>query len=197
MLPYGERGDWLISFVDLETTGLKPGFHEVVDAGIVISDLEGEELDRFHRRVLPIYPDRTEDSATRCNGFSLARWKQFGALSKEETVRDIEEFYRETTGRKNVIFCAYNESFDLPFLDHLFRSADREVRELHDYTLDLPSIAWGKGFQHLHSSRIVEELGIMEEPMADDPDSEPWEHTGLTGALKNLRIYRALLEHEF
>ena len=36
-----------MAHVDLETTGLVPGYHEMIDVGIVTKDLQGQELDRL------------------------------------------------------------------------------------------------------------------------------------------------------
>jgi hypothetical protein len=35
--------EWLLAFVDVETTGLIPGYHEMIDIGIVMTDLDGVE----------------------------------------------------------------------------------------------------------------------------------------------------------
>ena len=194
-LPYGASEDWLIAFVDVETTGLNPGYHEMVDAGIVTSTLDGEKRRQFHCRIMPDHPQRASREIQNINGFTEQRWSQFDALNKPEAVKQVQQFLIKD-GDKNLLFCAHNESFDYPFLDHLFRSADEQVRELFDYTLDLPSIAWGRGYRQLHASKLVNILGVEEEPKGDDPETNPWEHTGLTGALKNLRIYRALMESD-
>lgn len=195
-LPYGESDDWLIAFVDVETTGLNPGYHEMVDAGIVISTLDGEKRSQLHCRIMPDHPQRASREIQTINGFTEERWNEFDALSKSDAVQQIQQFISTTTKKKNLLFCAYNESFDYPFLDQLFRSVGEQVRGLFDYTLDLPSIAWGRGYRRLHGSKLVNTLGIEEEPQGDEPQTDPWEHTGLTGALKNLRIYRALMESD-
>lgn len=195
-LPYGKPSDWLIAFVDVETTGLTPGYHEMVDAGIVMADLEGNEVDSFFERIMPEHPERASDDALSCNGFSIKRWEKNGAVSKGEAVEKIIQFYMNAAGDgtqidKNVIFCAYNESFDHPFLDHLFRSADQPIRQLHHYTMDLPSIAWGMGITNLHCNKVADRLNVKDEPKVSKGD-DPWEHTGLTGAKLNKRIYLAL-----
>lgn len=103
-------------------------------------------------------------------------------------------FYRKTTGEQHVIFCAYNDSFDHPFVDQFFRPTDHSIRDLHNYTLDLPSIAWGMGLPCLHGNQLEDYLDVESEPSASDEGTDPWEHTGITGARLNLRIYQALLD---
>jgi len=43
--PVAAPDDWLLAFIDIETTGLIPGYHEMIDIGIVMTDLDGVELD--------------------------------------------------------------------------------------------------------------------------------------------------------
>ena len=191
-LPFGDQDDWRIAFIDVETTGVVPGYHEMVDVGIVMADVDGNEIGKFFQRIMPEHPERAQKGASDCNGFSIERWKREGAVTPEKAVEGIIEFYGSTAKGKNVILCAYNVSFDNAFMDHLFRSVGKDLRKLHRYALDLPSMAWGKGLQHLYQKKIVQSLGVKDEPRASKGDA-PWEHTGITGAELNLRIYQALL----
>ncbi len=195
LLPYGKKEDWFIAFVDVEATGLKPGYHEMVDIGVVLTDLDGNVQEDFFRRIQPVHPERASEEAVAMNGFSVERWRSFDASSPDQAVADTVRFYKESVGDRNVLFCAYNESFDYAFVDHLFRGTEYEFRDLHNYTLDLPSIAWGVGVPCLHNGKLVEHLDVSPEPQASNPDTDPWEHTGLTGAYLNVRLYRALLEN--
>jgi hypothetical protein len=51
-------------------------------------------------------------------------------------------------------------------------------------------MAWSQGLRHLDGSALTKALWIEDEPhVAED-------HTGLTGAEVNVRIYRALRERQ-
>lgn len=78
--PQESPGDWLLAFVDVETTGLVPGYHEMIDIGIVMTDLEGTEQDSLFVRIQPAHPERTQDGARAVNAFDAAKWKEHGAL---------------------------------------------------------------------------------------------------------------------
>ncbi|MGQ0560779.1 MAG: hypothetical protein ACT443_02775 [Gemmatimonadota bacterium] len=52
--------------------------------------------------------------------------------------------------------------------------------------LDIPSLAWSLGYRDLTNAGLARRLGVADEPRVAA------EHTGLTGALLNVRIYRAL-----
>ncbi len=189
-----ETEDWVIAFVDVETTGLSPGYHEIIDVGVIIAEPDGAIIDSFHRRIMPAHPERTQPEAAECNGFSVKRWEETGAVSPSRAVEEMIDFYRKTAGDKNVMMSAYRSSFDAAFLHHLFCEVDKHTDMIHDYVLDLPSLAWGVGLQHLHSQDLTRELELADEPQHFNDDN-PWEHTGLTGADKNLRIYKKLLIH--
>jgi hypothetical protein len=190
-LPSGAAGDWLLAFIDIETTGLLPGYHEMVDIGVVLSDLEGVETGRFFTRIMPEHPERVSTRAVEVNGFDVGRWKESGASAPAEAVQRLQEFYESKAGGKNVLMVAQNVSFDAAFLDWLFRSVHGQPCDLHRFALDLPSMAWGAGIRGVYGRNLRHVLGVEDEPRV--PVSKPWEHTGLTGAEVNLRVYRALL----
>jgi DNA polymerase III alpha subunit (gram-positive type) len=186
--PNEEPDAWLLAFVDVETTGLIPGHHEMIDIGIVMTDLDGSELGELFVRIQPEHPERTDDGARAVNAFDEDRWRELQALPPDEAINQILTFHQEIAGDKNVLMVAFNSHFDTAFLDHLFRSQDRSWRELYHYfVLDLPSMAWSLGIHGLTGSYISGKLGIEDEPHVAEL------HTGITGARLNARIYRALL----
>ncbi len=181
---------WLLAHIDVETTGLIPGYHEMIDIGIVMTDLQGRILDSLFLRIQPEHPERLSPGAFAVNGFSVERWGMHGALSPTPAVDSIVVFHERTAKNKRVLMVAYNSQFDAAFLDHLFRRANKTWRALYHYfVLDIPSMGWGLGFYDLTSRKIMEKHHIPDEPHIAE------EHTGITGAMKNVRIYQALLQH--
>ena len=180
--------EWLLAFVDVETTGLIPGYHEMIDIGIVMTDLEGVEQGTLFIRIQPEHPERTQEGARAVNAFDVERWKELDALSIDESIDRIVAFHTEIAGDKSVLMVAFNSHFDAAFLDHLFRARERSWRELYHYfILDLPSMAWSQGDRSLTGQSLTKVLGIEDEPHVAE------QHTGITGAQVNARIYRALL----
>ena len=179
--------EWLLAFIDVETTGLIPGYHEMIDIGIVMTDLEGVEKGTLYIRIQPEHPERTQDGARAVNAFDVERWKELNAFSTEESIERIASFHKKIAGDKSVLLVAYNSHFDAAFLDHLFRAGDRSWRELYHYfILDLPSMAWSQGLRGLAGQQLTDVLGVEDEPHIAE------QHTGITGAQVNARIYRAL-----
>lgn len=185
--PSDAPDDWLLAHIDVETNGLVAGWHEMIDFGLVMTDLDGNVLDSLFVRIQPEHPERTSPGAVAVNAYDPVKWRKLGALGPEEAVEKILAFHRRVAGNKNVLMVALNCSFDSAFLDHLFRRAGHSWREMYFYyVLDLPSMLWGLGERDLTSQKLLERYGIEDEPHVAEY------HTGITGAMVNVRIYQAL-----
>jgi len=181
---------WLLAHIDVETTGLLPGYHEMIDIGVVMTNLNGDILDSLFLRIKPQHPERLAQKAFEVNAFDPERWDALGALSIASAVDSIISFHKKVAADKQVLMVAYNSHFDAAFLDHLFRSVNKTWRELYYYfILDIPSMAWGLGFRDLNSRQVMDYYDIPDEPHIAD------QHTGITGAMVNVRIYRALIRY--
>lgn len=179
--------DWLLAFIDVETTGLVPGYHEMIDLGVVMTDLEGRVRDSLFLRIQPRYPERLSPGAGRVNGFDAIRWREVGALAPRAAVDSFTRFHRGAARGRHVLMVAFNSQFDAAFLDHLFREHGYSWRTLYHYfVLDVPSMAWSLGYRDLRNDALAARLGVADEPRV------AVEHTGLTGAMLNVRIYQAL-----
>lgn len=188
--PHEVPEDWLLAFVDVETTGLQPGHHEMIDIGIVMTDLHGVELGDFFVRIQPEHPGRADPGAKAVNAFDEARWQALGALDPAAAVEAIVDFHQEIAADRRVLMVAFNSQFDSAFLDHLFRRNNRNWRELyHFFVLDIPSMAWSLGIHSLTGTSIAAQLGVADEPHVAEL------HTGITGARLNARLYRALVAY--
>ena len=182
---------WLLAHVDVETTGLLPGYHEMIDIGIVMTTLDGFIIDSLFLRIQPAHQERLSPRAKAVNAYDAARWSQLDALSPSAAVDSITSFHQRIAENKHVLMVAYNSHFDAAFFDHLFRSSSKTWRELYYYfILDIPSMAWGLGLQDLNSNWIMDRYQIE-----DEPHFAAEQHTGITGAMVNVRIYRALLQY--
>ena len=185
--PVGAPEQWLLAHLDIETTGLVAGFHEMIDLGVVYTDLDGRVRDSLFLRLMPEHPERTSEGARRVNGFDVERWRSLGALSPGAAVDSLRSFHLRVAGGRSVMLVAFNSHFDAAFLDHLFRARGGTWRELYHYfVLDIPSMAWAHGLRDLTGAALSRRLGVADEPRVAD------EHTGITGAMLNVRIYQAL-----
>lgn len=187
-MPATNADAWLLAHLDIETTGLVPGYHEPIDIGMVLTDLDGAVVDSFFVRIMPNHPERLSAGAARVNGFSTDRWRALNAATPAEAVASLFEFVQRARGQRSVMLVAFNSQFDTAFLDHLLRGQGRSWRELfHYFVLDVPSMAWARGFRQLTNGGLAGVLKVADEPRT------AVDHTGITGALLNVRIYRALV----
>ena len=63
----------IIAIVDVETTGLDPAHHEMVDLGAIYIRPDGRELGRFFVRIHPPHPERLDPGAAAVTGYSSER----------------------------------------------------------------------------------------------------------------------------
>ncbi len=186
--PAAAPDQWLLAFIDVETTGLVPGWHEMIDIGIAMATVDGRVIDTLFLLVQPEHPERLSPGARAVNAFDAERWKTLGALAPEAAVDSILVFHRRVAGSRPTLMVAFNSQFDAAFLDHLFRSRGGSWREMYHYfVLDLPSMAWSLGLRDLRASALAARLNVPDEPHIAE------QHTGITGAMVNVRIYQALL----
>ncbi len=184
-------GPTIIAIVDVETTGLDPSHHEMVDLGALYVRPDGQELGRFFVRIHPPHPERLDPGAAAVNGYSPARWRTLGAVDEAEAVRQWREFHDQMARASGatVTFAALNAWFDQSFTDALLRRHNSSWRELFHYQiLDLPSMAWGQGARELGGAALSARYGV--EPETRDP----LRHTGESGVEFNLALYRAMLQ---
>lgn len=182
------RAAFGLAHVDVETTGLDPDYHEMIDAGLIYTDLDGRELGRLYVRILPTHPERISEGARAVNGFDLADWTSHGAVSEAEAVRQILDFHRRVSAGRTMIFTAWNAQFDTRFMTALLAEHGAAFRELfHYHVLDIPSMAWGQGIENLAGRTVGPRYGVAPET------SVPQEHIGMTGVEFNVAVYRGIV----
>lgn len=185
-MPATEPDNWLLAFIDIETTGLLPGYHEMIDCGIVLTDLEGVPRDSFFVRIMPQHPERLTGGARRVNGFDAAKWPSI-AVAPSVAADSLMRWQKRAAAGKSVLLVTFNSQFDTSFLDALLREQGHHWRELYHYfVLDVPSMAWSLGLRDLTNGALAQKLGVADEPRGS------MAHNGLTGAQLDARIYRAL-----
>lgn len=182
-----ESGD-ILAIIDVETTGLDPAHHEMVDLGAIYVDPTGHEIGRFFVRIHPPHPERLDPAAAAVNGYDTERWRSLGAVTEAEAVRQWLAFHARTAGDRRVIFTALNVWFDQAFTTALLARHGARWRDLFHYqVLDLPSMAWSQGARDLTGAGLAARYGLAAETR------DPLQHTGASGVEFNLALYRAIL----
>lgn len=165
-----------IHIIDLETTGLRSEYHEIIEIALITIDQEGKELNRWHKKIRPLNIDRADPVALQINGYDHADWLHAPTF---ETV--AEELYSLLEGG---ILLGHNVKFDLEFLNEAFFLC--ELPPLHHRQIDSQTLAYEHlyplGLKSLSMDKIREFLGL----------SMRGSHTALKDALDVLYLWRLL-----
>ncbi|MCL5733569.1 MAG: 3'-5' exonuclease [Patescibacteria group bacterium] len=170
-----------IAITDVETTGLDPHIHEIVEIGLLlINQRTFKVIDMLDIKVRPKHLETASEYALNLNGYRDVDW--LGAMS----LREAMAIYGRKT--KNAIFCAHNTTFDWSFVSKALK--ETEVENLMDYhRVDLFTMAWLKlkdsGLKKFHMNEVAKYLGIPEEPMP---------HRAIRGVMVEYEIYKKLSE---
>ena len=179
----------LYAIVDVETTGLNPNYHEMIDIGIIIINQNLEIKGRYFSKVLPSFPERIDPIAQNINGFDLQRWTQEEAISEEELINQMNIFLNNYIGKP--IFIAFNSWFDSGFVRNLLNEHDYKFNDWFDYrVLDIPSIALACGY-FPKTPDFNEKLATLLEVQPETKD--PLKHTGESGVNFNYALLRSLM----
>ena len=179
----------LYAIVDVETTGLNPNYHEMIDIGIIIINQNLEIKGQYFSKVLPSFPERIDPMAQNINGFDLQRWTQEEAISEEELVNQMNIFLNNYIGKP--IFIAFNSWFDSGFVRNLLNEHDYKFNDWFDYrVLDIPSIALACGYFPT-TPDFNEKLATLLEVQPETKD--PLKHTGESGVNFNYALLRSLM----
>lgn len=166
------------AIIDLETTGLNPYKHEIIEIGARLFDSDNiDVVIDINIRVKPEHPERGEAKAYEVNGYNPVDWAE--AESIEAVLKRCNgDFF----GR---IFMSYNVTFDWGFMAHAYQSLG--LRDpFHYHRLDLMTLAWSAmppgSFISLKSA--CQHFGI---------EPEPGVHRALNGAIKGYEVYKKIL----
>lgn len=160
-------------FTDFETSGLDPDVHEILDAGLILCDIDTMEiLEQVSVKVKPehleISPDKT---ALAINGYNEAEWAEAGTLDEAlELIQPITA---------NAVFIAQNVYFDYMFYRAALKKTGRK-NLLHYHRLDVGSMAFPliQPYQ-MSLDKLCLILGIQPEPAP---------HRAINGAMREYNV---------
>lgn len=104
-------------FIDLETTGLNPVLHEIIEVAIIKEHPDGN-LEEYVAKIRPLYIERADETALKINRFRERDWSD--ASDAVSVARDLARFLDGCS------VCAHNVHFDMDFLTELFHRYDMQ-----------------------------------------------------------------------
>ena len=130
-------------FFDVETTGLDPQYHEIIDICLVETDRRGTEIKRYSSLIVPLDLSKASAEALQVNGYSEEKWKENHAVEYIIAMDEIyNKWYNDCTQkeqRKKLIPIGWNIPFDISFIKQHFSQL---YRRFHHHSLDLMSLYW-------------------------------------------------------
>jgi len=177
-----------LAFIDLETTGLDPERHEIIEMGVIIArqipqDGAGNKLEvieEFDLRVKPEHLETSDPESLKINGYNEMDWVFAIDLSNA-----MEKLAEKTEG---AILVAQNVAFDWLFLEKAFvKTGIKNKMDFH--RLDLLSMAYAKLYQDERAQRfslraLCEYFDIKNEKA----------HTALADIRAEFEIYKRLID---
>lgn len=143
-----------VAFLDVETTGLDPKEHEIVEIAVVA--LNGSVL--LDTKVKPVRIETAHPKALEVNGYNEADWSD--APTFDEIKDDVME------ALKHRVVVAQNPNFDRSFvveaLDRV--GVEKAYRKVKRHVVDTTTLAWEHlvpcGLDRLNLEAICEFLGV-------------------------------------
>lgn len=201
--------------IDVETTGLAAGWHEVIEMCILPVDDKFFPMDvpPFHTQVRPEFPERVEIGAMIANhrvqrdapDKQVALAAALEAMEKyptrKETIAAFADWHKTVANSEKLAWLCHNGSFDMPFMDHWFMPSHnnglgfrafchyqgRDTQRAVLYLQDRSVAQTGKTIFHkITLSEVAKHFGIP----------TPNAHTALGDCLTTAAVYRRLIGTE-
>jgi len=109
----------LLCALDLETTGLVAGYHEIVQICVLPlnSDLDPvDEMSPFYMKMKPMHPERIEPMAMKVNGLDIN--DLMTCPEPHQVIEIFEEWFQslELPQNKRLAYLTQNAPFDIAFM---------------------------------------------------------------------------------
>lgn len=170
-----------LAFTDLETTGLRVGYHEILEIGLVLVDQTTLQVqDEWEVKVAPAHPERAMPSSLAVNGYNDAEWAD--AISLKEAIAEYAEHVEGS------LLAGWNTRFDAAFLSLAFSECGMDIYQAMDYhAFDVMPLALealrGNRPPRFSLNAVAAHLGLQQEPTV---------HRALNGARQAFEVYRKL-----
>ena len=104
--------------IDVETTGLISGVHEIVEMSIILHNEKFMPMERFTTAIKPMHPERADMDALLANGLSLVELKT--APTPPQIRNAFFQWHQDVAQGRRIIPLGHNFSFDKSFLKLFF-----------------------------------------------------------------------------
>ena len=164
----------MINIIDIETTGLRPEYHEIIEIAII--QIDGDDVKKWSTKIAPKYLERAHPKALQINGYCSKNWR----LAPD--FEDVSHIIKEKL--KSGVVVGHNVKFDISFINEaLFNIGERPIklRQIDTITLAFEHL-YPLGLDSLSMDSIRSFLGM----------SSIGSHTALKDAEDVLYLWRLL-----
>jgi len=176
-----------LAFIDLETTGLDPNKHEIIEIGCIVArqvsqNGQGctlEKIEEFEIRVKPEHLETAEPEALRINGYNETDW-----VFASDLAQALKTLSDKTEG---AMMIAHNLTFDWSFLEKAFAKTG-VLNKMDFHRIDLLSVAFARLYHETKVDKfslraLTEYFGLTNERA----------HTALADIRVSFEVYKKLL----
>lgn len=167
-------------FIDCETTGLEPDYHEIIEIAAARVDPGTLVIRReMDAKIQPAHPERVDPEAVRKNGYTPDRW--LDALSLDEALDRLSPILN------GAVLAGHNVAFDRMFIEAAYHRAEQILPDIDYHLVDTASLAWPlvvAGIIERPSLRFLcEHFGISNEGA----------HSAPADVRRTIAVYRELM----
>ncbi len=180
-------GKYINAAIDVETTGLVAGKHEIVEICVLLHDDDFHPIDRFVSKIRPLRPDLADPKAMEVNGLSLTALK--GEATPSQVRNALNQWHEEVCDNKKIIPLGQNYAFDKGFLELFLGKETFYPSMFHYHYRDTMLLAKG-----LQDSGLLRLDYINLKSMCKHFNVRCDSHTAYGDASATLQIYRKLLD---
>lgn len=176
-----------LAFIDVETTGLNPDLHEIIDLGLVLVGQVAQEgkgpalevLGEYEYKIIPERIFNADPESLKINGYAPEKWTDAKPLKEV-----MEDFAVRT---KSASFVAHNIVMDVAFINRAFERAGVK-NEMHYHKIDTISLAFAKLY---HDPKVEKfSLRFLCEYFSIKNENA---HTALSDARATFELYKKLV----
>lgn len=191
--------DMFAIFLDLETTGLDPKKHRVIDIGMVCVDITNSQICAKYQSLIAIESmewEKSDPNSLAINGYS---WEELQGGRPVGLIADEIEalFARQGIIRGKAVFICQNPSFDRAFFTQIVDTYRQEELRWPYHWLDLASMFWALEVKRLQQlgEPMAQTLSLSKNEIAGRYGlaPEPAVHRAMNGVVHLLETYQKLL----
>jgi DNA polymerase III epsilon subunit-like protein len=173
-----------ILFLDLETTGLNPGTHEITEIGaVLVTQPDYEVVGTYQTKVMPSHLETATPIALEIGHFDLETWQR-EAKPLEVALQELAEFSNQA------ILAGFNLTFDWAFLQTGFNQVNIED-PFYYHRFDVMSAAFAvmynrKEFSKFSLSECCRFFGVTNQNA----------HTAFADAQATYEVFVAMMRYQ-